>query len=183
MKKINVLILGSGGREHAISWKIKQSPLLNKLFVAPGNSGTLEIAENIKINILNYIEIKKTILDHKIDLLIIGPEEPVVNGLHDKLIADIDMEDLIIIGPQKMGAKLEGSKSFAKDFMTKNKIPTAQFKTFNIKERNEITGSTSKINRTDLNSGLFSMLSIIVCKIFFALVIDPFCSIFKRIFL
>ena len=138
MKKVNVLILGSGGREHAISWKIKQSPLLNKLFVAPGNSGTLEIAENIKINILNYIEIKKTILDHKIDLLIIGPEEPLVNGLHDKLITDIDMKDLIIIGPQKTGAKLEGSKSFAKDFMTKNKIPTAQFKTFNIKERNEI---------------------------------------------
>ena len=138
MKKVNVLILGSGGREHAISWKIKQSPLLNKLFVAPGNSGTLEIAKNIEINILNYIEIKKTILDHKIDLLIIGPEEPIVNGLHDKLISDIDMQDLIVIGPQKMGAKLEGSKSFAKDFMTKNKIPTAQFKTFNIKERNEI---------------------------------------------
>ena len=70
MKKVNVLILGSGGREHAISWKIKQSPLLNKLFVAPGNSGTLEIAKNIKINILNYIEIKETILDQKIDLLI-----------------------------------------------------------------------------------------------------------------
>lgn len=128
--KTNVLIIGSGGREHAIAWKINQSKLLNKLYVAPGNSGTSQIAKNLTINTNDYTELKQSILEKKIDLLIIGPEAPLVAGLHDKLSSDLDLENLKIIGPKKAGAKLEGSKLFAKKFMQKYEIPTADFKSF-----------------------------------------------------
>lgn len=130
----NVLILGSGGREHAIAWKIKQSPILNKLYVAPGNSGTSTFAKNISVNIANYESVKKIILTENIGLLIIGPEDPLVNGLHDQLEQDAEIIDLIIIGPKKEGAMLEGSKSFAKKFMQKYNIPTASFKSFKAKD-------------------------------------------------
>ncbi len=131
-RKVNVLILGSGGREHAIAWKISKSNLLNNLYVAPGNSGTLSVADNLRIDIHNYNEIKKIILTKNIELLIIGPEDPLVNGLHDQLDNDEDVNHLIIIGPKQAGAKLEGSKSFAKKFMLKNGIPTATFESFDI---------------------------------------------------
>ncbi|MAZ58178.1 MAG: phosphoribosylamine--glycine ligase [Flavobacteriales bacterium] len=137
MNKLNVLILGSGGREHAIAWKIHQSPILNKLYVAPGNSGTLKRGENLDVNIHNYDAIKNCILTQNINLLIIGPEDPLVNGLHDQLEDDKDIHNLIIIGPKKSAAQLEGSKSFAKKFMLKNNIPTADFKSFNITNLNE----------------------------------------------
>jgi len=130
-KKVNVLIIGSGGREHAIAWKLGQSKLLNNLYVAPGNSGTHQIAKNLHIDTNNYLELKKSIIDHSIDLLIIGPEGPLVAGLHDHLAADTDLKELKIIGPKKEGAKLEGSKLFAKKFMQKFNIPTADFKSFN----------------------------------------------------
>ncbi len=130
---INVLILGSGGREHAIAWKIKQSHFLNKLFVAPGNSGTATIANNIDIKINNYNSIKNTILENKIHILIIGPEDPLVGGLHNMCKNDKDIAHVIIIGPEKEGAMLEGSKSFAKKFMQKNQIPTAKYKKFETK--------------------------------------------------
>ena len=130
MRKINVLILGSGGREHAIAWKICKSNQLNKLYVAPGNSGTENIANNLSINIDNHEEIKQNIINKNIDLLIIGPEDPLVAGLHDVLSNDKTMCDLRIIGPKKEGAKLEGSKLYAKRFMKKHNIPTANFKTF-----------------------------------------------------
>ena len=129
-KSFNVLILGSGGREHAIAWKVKESNLLKSLYVAPGNSGTHEIGKNIDININNYQEVKNTILEKDIHVLIIGPEDPLVNGLHDQLANDHSIKDLIIIGPKKRGAELEGSKSFAKNFMQKYNIPTASYKTF-----------------------------------------------------
>ena len=137
MDKLNVLILGSGGREHAIAWKINQSPTLNKLYVAPGNSGTLNTAENLEINIHDYDAIKNCILTKNINLLIIGPEDPLVQGLHDQLDVDKEITNLIIIGPKKSGAQLEGSKSFAKRFMFKNAIPTANFKSFDINNLNE----------------------------------------------
>ena len=130
-KKVNVLIIGSGGREHAIAWKINQSQLLNKLYVAPGNSGTHNIAKNLNINIDNYGELKNSIVKNNISLLIIGPEVPLVRGLHDKLADDDDLGGLKVIGPKKEGAMLEGSKLFAKNFMQKHNIPTANFKSFN----------------------------------------------------
>ena len=132
-KSFNVLILGSGGREHALAWKVKESILLNSLYVAPGNSGTHELGENINININNYHEIKSTIITKDIHVLIIGPEDPLVNGLHDLLEIDQDIKGLIIIGPKKRGAKLEGSKSFAKKFMHKYSIPTARYNSFSSK--------------------------------------------------
>ena len=119
MKKINVLILGSGGREHAIAWKIRESNLLQNLYVAPGNSGTKIIAQNLPVKFDNHDEIKKIILSKNIGLLIIGPEDPLVNGLHDILKKDKDMDHIKIIGPKKEGARLEGSKLFAKKFMNK----------------------------------------------------------------
>ena len=118
-QKRNVLIIGSGGREHAISWKIKQSALLKNLYVAPGNSGTAQIAENLNINPSNYSQLKTTIINKNIDLLVVGPEVPLVEGIHDQLKADDDLRELKIIGPKKKGAMLEGSKLFAKQFMQK----------------------------------------------------------------
>ena len=130
LKLTNVLILGSGGREHAIAWKLKQSKLLNKLYVAPGNSGTNTIAENLNVDINNYSQIKQVIIEKDIELLVIGPEDPLVNGLHDQLANDSHIPELLIIGPKSDGAQLEGSKSFAKKFMSKYNIPTANFKSF-----------------------------------------------------
>ena len=136
-EKVNVLIIGSGGREHSIAWKINQSKLLKNLYVAPGNSGTQKISKNIQVDISNHNEIKNIITQYSIDLLIIGPEVPLVNGLHDKLVADDNLKNLKIIGPKKRGAKLEGSKLFAKKFMQKYNIPTGHFKNFNLQNITE----------------------------------------------
>ena len=136
-KKINVLILGSGGREHALAWKIQQSPLIKNLYVAPGNTGTNLIAENLEININNYTEIKNAIISHSITILIVGPEKPLVSGLHDKLIDDPEIQNLQVVGPKKEAAKLEGSKLFAKKFMQRHSIPTADFQSFNEKNIGE----------------------------------------------
>ena len=129
-QKINVLIIGSGGREHAMAWKIKQSTLLNNLYVAPGNSGTEQIAENLIINPDNFDQLKTTIINKEIKLLIVGPEVPLVEGIRDKLKAENDLKELKIIGPNREGAMLEGSKLFAKKFMKKYNIPTAGFQHF-----------------------------------------------------
>tara|TARA_Y100001968_G_C19401430_1_gene741214 strand:+ start:311 stop:1609 length:1299 start_codon:yes stop_codon:yes gene_type:complete len=137
-KKVNVLIIGSGGREHAIAWKIKESVLLNNLYVAPGNSGTHKLAKNVDIDTSNFDELKECIIKNQIDLLIIGPEGPLVAGMHDDLVADSDLKNLKIIGPKKEGSKLEGSKFFAKKFMKKFKIPTADFKSFNAENISEV---------------------------------------------
>ncbi len=128
---MNILILGSGGREHSLAWKIKQSPLADKVLVAPGNGGTSAIATNIHVDLTSFFSIKSILLDHKIDMLIVGPEDPLVNGLVDDLRADDDFEKLKIIGPEKLGAQLEGSKEFSKKFMEKYDIPTAGAKVFN----------------------------------------------------
>lgn len=131
-KKYRVLLLGSGGREHALAWKITRSHLLEKLFVAPGNAGTKQIATNISLNISDFEAIKSVVIDEKVNMLIVGPEEPLVNGITDFFLADEQLRHIAVIGPSKAGAMLEGSKDFAKHFMNQNGIPTAAYKTFDI---------------------------------------------------
>ena len=125
---MNVLIIGSGGREHALAWKIKQSPQLSKLFVAPGNGGTHSIATNLEINVKDVEEVKSAIKENDINMVVVGPEDPLVNGIVDYL--KDELKDVMVIGPGSEGAKLEGSKEFAKDFMEKYGIPTGQAKVF-----------------------------------------------------
>ncbi|GAB4030596.1 phosphoribosylamine--glycine ligase [Spirosoma gilvum] len=127
---MNILILGSGGREHAFAWKLAQSPLCDKLFVAPGNAGTTQIATNIPISYNDFTAVANTVREEKIDLLIVGPEEPLVKGIVDFLRQQPDLTDLRIVGPDAKGAQLEGSKDFSKQFMVRHGIPTAASKSF-----------------------------------------------------
>lgn len=126
---MNILILGSGGREHALGWKIKQSPKLKKLFFAPGNPGTSELGLNLPVDITSFESVKKEVLENEIDLMVVGPEVPLVQGIHDYFANDIDLQHVQVIGPKKSGAQLEGSKDFAKDFMKRHGIPTAAYLT------------------------------------------------------
>ncbi|WP_321289712.1 phosphoribosylamine--glycine ligase [uncultured Sunxiuqinia sp.] len=126
---LNILLVGSGGREHAMAWKIKQSEKVNKLFIAPGNAGTGNIGENIAVSVSDFEGLKKVILEKSIDLVVVGPEVPLVDGLHDFFLDDEELKEVKVVGPQKIGATLEGSKDFAKDFMDRHKIPTAKYKT------------------------------------------------------
>jgi phosphoribosylamine--glycine ligase len=130
MEKINILILGSGGREHTFCWKLAQSQLTNQLFIAPGNGGTKDLATNINIVVNDFEAIKKTVLENQIKLVIVGPEDPLVNGLHDFFLSDQALRAVPVIGPRKLGATLEGSKEFAKAFMIRHNIPTAQYGSF-----------------------------------------------------
>ena len=125
-----ILILGSGGREHALSWKISKSSLCDKIYIAPGNGGTDKIGTNVDIDINNFHDVKSFILDKKIDLVIVGPEDPLVNGIVDFINNNEDLNDIKIFGPSKKGAQLEGSKDFSKDFMFRNNIPCGASKTF-----------------------------------------------------
>jgi len=127
---MNVLILGSGGREHAFAWKVSQSSLCKKLLVAPGNAGTNELGTNVEIGVNDFESIKKLALDEDIDMLIVGPEDPLVNGIFDFFNGDESLKQITVIGPSKQGAKLEGSKEFAKEFMQRHDIPTAKYQAF-----------------------------------------------------
>ncbi len=127
---MNILLLGSGGREHALAWKINQSDKIDKLFIAPGNAGTSDFGENINLNLSDFNAIKKCVVDNNINLLIVGPEQPLVDGISDFFIADSVLQKIPVIGPVKAGAILEGSKDFAKEFMMKYNIPTAKYKSF-----------------------------------------------------
>ncbi|SFW56712.1 phosphoribosylamine--glycine ligase [Cellulophaga fucicola] len=127
---MNILILGSGGREHTIAWKLNQSKKLSKLFVAPGNAGTAQIAKNIPIGVNDFQAIKEVVLAEQITMVIVGPEDPLVNGVHDFFLNDIDLKNIPVIGPQKAAATLEGSKDFAKEFMMRHNIPTAAYQSF-----------------------------------------------------
>jgi len=129
---MRVLILGAGGREHAFAWKISQSLLCEKLFIAPGNAGTSQCGTNLDFGVNDFDAIRKCCIDEKIDLVLVGPEEPLVKGITDFLISDPQLQDLDIIGPSKNGAQLEGSKSFAKAFMHKYNIPTAAYGEFTL---------------------------------------------------
>ena len=127
---MNVLILGSGGREHAMAWKIAQSDLLTQLFIAPGNEGTDQLGTNIKIQPTDFESVKELVLEHEIELVVVGPEDPLVKGIHDFFLNDSELKNVAVIGPQKYAAQLEGSKEFAKEFMYRHHIPTAAYKSF-----------------------------------------------------
>lgn len=127
---MNVLVLGSGGREHAIAWKIKQSSNCTNLFCMPGNPGTAQIATNVAGSVKDFDAIKGCVLANKIDIVVVGPEDPLVFGLKDMFAADTELEDVLFVGPGKKGAQLEGSKDFAKEFMTRHNIPTAAYRSF-----------------------------------------------------
>jgi len=127
---MNILIIGGGGREHTFAWKLDQSPICDQLFVAPGNAGTAQIATNLSIGVNDFEKIKQAVIDHQIDMVVVGPEDPLVNGVHDFFLADDALKHVAVIGPQKEAAKLEGSKEFAKEFMKAHGIPTAQYASF-----------------------------------------------------
>ena len=127
---MNILILGSGGREHAFTHKLIQSKKVTHIFVAPGNAGTQEIATNIDVNPTDFESVKKAVIAHDIQMVIVGPEAPLVNGVHDFFLADNALKYIPVIGPKKDGALLEGSKDFSKEFMTKHGIPTAKYQSF-----------------------------------------------------
>ncbi|WP_281238427.1 MULTISPECIES: phosphoribosylamine--glycine ligase [Flavobacterium] len=127
---MNILLLGSGGREHAFAWKMIQSPLCDTLFVAPGNAGTAQIAKNVDISATDFDAIKTLVLKENIEMVVVGPEDPLVKGIYDFFLNDQDLAAIPVIGPSKIGATLEGSKEFAKEFLMKHNIPTAAYDSF-----------------------------------------------------
>src|SRR4051812_45312640 len=122
---MNILLLGSGGREHAFAWKMAQSPKCSKLYIAPGNAGTSQCGTNVKRNPNDFEAVKTFVLEKDIQMVVVGPEDPLVKGIHDFFLADNQLKNIPVIGPKKDGAKLEGSKDFSKRFMQKYNIPTA----------------------------------------------------------
>ena len=129
---MRVLLLGSGGREHALAWKISQSSILDQLFIAPGNAGTRQFGKNIPLSPIDFIAVKNFVLENNIEMVVVGPEEPLVLGIYDFFVGDTELSKIPVIGPSKYGAQLEGSKDFAKAFMNRHSIPTAKYATFTI---------------------------------------------------
>jgi len=127
---MNILIIGSGGRESAFAWKIAQSPKCSNLFIAPGNAGTIQYGTNLNVKVTDFEGVKQAVLNNAIDLVLVGPEEPLVKGIHDFFLSDDEIKSIPVIGPQREGAQLEGSKDFSKQFMLRHNIPTAASKTF-----------------------------------------------------
>ncbi len=125
---MNILLLGSGGREHAIAWKIAKSSKVDKLFIAPGNAGTAQVGTNVDIKADDFSAIKDFVLSHQVEMVVVGPEDPLVKGIYDYFKNDVQLASIPVIGPSKAGAQLEGSKDFAKAFMMRHHIPTAQYK-------------------------------------------------------
>ena len=136
---MKLLLIGAGGREHALAWKIAQSPQYDKLYIAPGNAGTKNCGENVPISVNDFEKLKTFCVDNQIDMVVVGSEDPLVNGIYDNFKADARTKDIPVIGPSKAGAMLEGSKDFAKTFMQRHSIPTAKYKT---------------ISKTNLEEGL-----------------------------
>jgi len=143
---MNILVLGSGGREHAISWKISQSEKCSNLYIAPGNAGTGLVGNNLSVNINDFEEVKLNVIEKSIDLVIVGPEEPLVRGIVDFFKSDDELKHVKIFGPSSEGSKLEGSKDFSKEFMFRNNIPCAKSKTFNKNSLSEGISFLEKIN-------------------------------------
>ena len=127
---MKILLLGSGGREHAIAWKLAQSQKLEKLYIAPGNAGTSEVGENVPLKADDFEGIRQFVLEKGVDMVVVGPEDPLVKGIYDYFKADAQLKNIPVIGPSKQGAVLEGSKDFAKGFMQRHNIPTAAYQTF-----------------------------------------------------
>ena len=134
---MNILVLGAGGRENAFCWKLSKSKYINKIYAVPGNAGTENYAENHNISVNDFQKIKSLVIDKEIKMVLVGPEEPLVKGIHDFFLNDDSVKDVHVIGPQKKGALLEGSKSFAKEFMIRNNIPTAKYLKVNEDNINE----------------------------------------------
>ena len=134
---MNILLLGSGGREHALAWKIAQSPKVEKLYIAPGNAGTKEVGENVNIAVSDFDTIAEFVLANNVSMVVVGPEDPLVKGVYDYFAADERLRNIAVIGPTKAAAELEGSKSFAKDFMERHNIPTAAYKAFTAAQKEE----------------------------------------------
>ena len=124
---MKILLLGSGGREHAIAWKIAQSPKVEKLYIAPGNAGTTNCGENINVSVSDFEGIKKAALEKGVDMVVVGPEAPLVDGIYDFFKNDAQLKSIPVIGPSKEGAQMEGSKDFSKQFMMRHNIPTAGY--------------------------------------------------------
>ena len=163
---MNVLIIGSGGREHALAWKLRQSPLLTKLFIAPGNAGTAELGRNVDLSVSDFNGIRELVLENNIEMVVVGPEVPLVEGIHDYFLDDPLLEEVPVIGPVSEAAMLEGSKDFAKDFMERHNIPTARYKTFTRDEIKEafhfLEGMTSPfVIKAD---GLAAGKGVVICK-------------------
>ncbi|MCD8167152.1 MAG: phosphoribosylamine--glycine ligase [Bacteroides sp.] len=128
---MRILLLGSGGREHALAWKIAQNPRVEKLYIAPGNAGTGSVGVNVPIRATDFEAIKTFVLEHEVNMVVVGPEDPLVNGIYDFFLGDRFLQDIPVIGPSKEGALLEGSKEFAKEFMKRHEIPTARYMSVN----------------------------------------------------
>ncbi|HLO82014.1 MAG TPA: phosphoribosylamine--glycine ligase [Chitinophagaceae bacterium] len=137
MKPVRILLLGSGGREHALAWKISQSSLCEKLFIAPGNAGTETCGENVNISYNDFLAVQSLCLREHIELVIVGPEEPLVNGIYDYFKSDAALRNIALIGPSQYAAQMEGSKAFAKAFMHRHKIPTASYREFDLSNYEE----------------------------------------------
>ncbi len=134
---MNILLIGSGGREHALAWKMAQSPKISTLYIAPGNAGTASVGENLNINVLDFEPVKQTVLEKRIVMVVIGPEDPLVKGIVDFFENDDKLKDIPVIGPNKTAAQLEGSKDFSKKFMEKHNIPTARYKSVSIENQSD----------------------------------------------
>src|SRR5664279_1346079 len=134
---MNILVLGSGGREHAITWKLAQSKKVDKIFIAPGNAGTGNLGTNLEINPESFSDVKNAVVQNRIDLVIVGPEAPLTMGIHDFFLSDNFLKNIPVIGPDKSAARLEGSKDFAKAFLTRHNIPTAPYRSFDKTNANE----------------------------------------------
>jgi phosphoribosylamine--glycine ligase len=163
---MNVLLLGSGGREHAFAWKLIQSKLLDKLWIAPGNAGTALCGENVNISLADFEGIKNFVLSKNIELVMVGPEDPLVKGIRDFFEEEEELKNIKLIGPEKQGAMLEGSKDFAKIFMNRNAIPTAKYKTFGT---DELKQAKEYLNNTEppyvlKADGLAGGKGVIICS-------------------
>ena len=145
-KAMNILLLGSGGREHAIAWKLAKSRKVTKIFIGPGNAGTCSYGTNVKIDPEKFDEVKDVVLSNKIDIVIVGPEGPLVKGIHDYFLNDKKLAKIPVVGPVRKAAQLEGSKDFAKDFMTRYNIPTASYRTFDKSTYSEALHFMKKIS-------------------------------------
>ncbi|MEO7309824.1 MAG: phosphoribosylamine--glycine ligase [Chitinophagaceae bacterium] len=134
---MNILLLGAGGREHALAWKMSQSPLCSQLFIAPGNGGTLQYGTNLPFGVNDFSALKLCCIGQKIEMVVVGPEDPLVNGVYDFLVHDELLKDIIVVGPSKAAAQLEGSKAFSKKFMQRQQIPTAGYEEFTLENFEE----------------------------------------------
>lgn len=134
---MKILLLGSGGREHALAWKIAQSTKVEKLYIAPGNAGTSQVGENVAISVCDFDAIARFVLEHEVAMVVVGPEDPLVKGIYDYFKGDECLKHVAVIAPSKAAAQLEGSKSFAKDFMQRHNIPTAAYRAFNATQTDE----------------------------------------------